>query len=414
MHRRKKSSRDLSAANPNSQREQDALPTLSVSFDDGNEREHLQQIDDGYDNDEKKASIAHQNGKHRQEEQEEEEEGDDEAMDGLAELGDTNSSLSPQKSKMTAAERRDHSRKHSRVHSRNLSVFFPRPGSEAEREADEIRATDNFGRQPPHRIQTSGLAAPNPNYSSNSASSYGSSSEDSAFSPNGLSVPSEEYGAPVSPTKSRRGHHRKHSVNHAIFDGVQLQTGAGGINEVNANGLPSSSTGASPWSTNSHYETPKSPAASHHDQQHHHQHHHHEHQHQHHSHDAHHTSMHGHANDKVASAFPSSSSLHTALSEPLWSSLPASHRPLFVFGLLHFALGASLWVSGQSGDSLAMTGLGYLVVFDALGVVSGCGAEWLGESWRRQSEKSLRSKSEGANHHHATTSRPEYLRRPYG
>lgn len=33
-------------------------------------------------------------------------------------------------------------------------------------------------------------------------------------------------------------------------------------------------------------------------------------------------------------------------------------------------LGAALWIYGQSGESLAVTGLGYLVVFDGLGALS--------------------------------------------
>lgn len=37
---------------------------------------------------------------------------------------------------------------------------------------------------------------------------------------------------------------------------------------------------------------------------------------------------------------------------------------------VEIALGASLWISGQSGESLAVTGLGYLVVFDGLAAIS--------------------------------------------
>lgn len=33
-------------------------------------------------------------------------------------------------------------------------------------------------------------------------------------------------------------------------------------------------------------------------------------------------------------------------------------------------LGATLWIQGQAGESLSVTGLGYLVVFDGLGTVS--------------------------------------------
>ena len=42
-----------------------------------------------------------------------------------------------------------------------------------------------------------------------------------------------------------------------------------------------------------------------------------------------------------------------------------------------FVLGASLWVSGQQIGSLACTGLGYWVVFDAFGV----GLRWVLPAW---------------------------------
>ena len=40
-------------------------------------------------------------------------------------------------------------------------------------------------------------------------------------------------------------------------------------------------------------------------------------------------------------------------------------------GAWQFVLGAWLWITGQQVGSLASTGLGYWVVFDALGVVLG-------------------------------------------
>lgn len=54
----------------------------------------------------------------------------------------------------------------------------------------------------------------------------------------------------------------------------------------------------------------------------------------------------------------------------------AFHLPFFTqlvltVACLEIALGASLWISGQSGESLAVTGLGYLVVFDGLAAISG-------------------------------------------
>lgn len=47
--------------------------------------------------------------------------------EGMAENTPAHTSLTP-------AERREHSRKTSNIHTRNLSAFFPRPGTDAERE----------------------------------------------------------------------------------------------------------------------------------------------------------------------------------------------------------------------------------------------------------------------------------------
>jgi hypothetical protein len=46
-----------------------------------------------------------------------------------------------------------------------------------------------------------------------------------------------------------------------------------------------------------------------------------------------------------------------------------------MFAVLQFALGASLWVDGQAGGSVSVAGLGYLVVFDSLGVMGMVGGK---------------------------------------
>jgi len=237
-----------------------------------------------------------------------------EASQESGEEGDMVAELSPsptskkQLSQMTAAERREHSRKHSRVHSRNLSIFFPRPGTDAEREADDAQAASQFDK-PRVTVQTVGLV----------------SAEEE-----GLTVPSSSSGVSVSPSKSNRGHHRKHSVNHTL-----LATTRSTANKE------ASDTGSF-----------SSPGAIDDDEKH------------------------------MREDLGESPTIAQALSTPLWqsetlTSLPASHRPLLVFGALHFVLGAMLWTKGQSGDSLSLTGLGYLVVFDAFGILNGVASEWL-------------------------------------
>jgi hypothetical protein len=51
--------------------------------------------------------------------------------------------------------------------------------------------------------------------------------------------------------------------------------------------------------------------------------------------------------------------------------LPFFTQIVLLVSTLEIALGASLWITGQSGESLAVTGLGYLVVFDGLAAISG-------------------------------------------
>ena len=50
------------------------------------------------------------------------------------------------------------------------------------------------------------------------------------------------------------------------------------------------------------------------------------------------------------------------------SNLSSKAQMTLGFGALEFFVGASIWVKGQGLGSVGLTGLGYLVVFDALGV----------------------------------------------
>ena len=81
--------------------------------------------------------------------------------------------------------------------------------------------------------------------------------------------------------------------------------------------------------------------------------------------------------------------------------LPFTTQLALVLAGVELALGAALWVTGQAGESLAVTGLGYLVVFDALGAFSavmiegrarGIDVVWdiLGRGSARVSEQAVR------------------------
>lgn len=50
--------------------------------------------------------------------------------------------------------------------------------------------------------------------------------------------------------------------------------------------------------------------------------------------------------------------------------LPFLSQAAICVAFAQLALGSSLWIQGQSGESLSVTGLGYLVVFDGLGALS--------------------------------------------
>ena len=243
---------------------------------------------------------------------------------------------------MTAAERRDHSRKHSRVHSRNLSVFFPRPGSEAEKESDAIQAAEHFGK-PAMTVETQGLTRQDGDR---------------------LGVASESSSVSVSPSKSRRGHHRKHSVTHGLYASDHLSA-------HNTSAISPSSTSASdlvsPWASSPEQSRTDTGARA----------------------------------EAGASLSRSASLVSAGPITPIATleRLPASHRPLLLFGSLHFVLGAMLWINGQSGDSLSITGLGYLVVFDAFGILSVVTSDWLCAGWK----DSVDAQQTKAN-----------VRRPYG
>ncbi|PWY99025.1 hypothetical protein BCV70DRAFT_201246 [Testicularia cyperi] len=304
-------------------------------------------------------------------------------------------------SKMTLAERREHSRRHSNVHSRNLSVFFPRPGTDAEMEADQAKAREVFDRQgsvPTTREASASASASHidSHSGSNIHRRTGSgdrpqitvSTDASILSPrsaslaalegkaataSGLAAPSRETELAPSPTKSRRGHHHRHSV--AMFD-ASLSPASPGVAGASPMAKTASATSYhSDASFAGTYDPQGSPDSKHRHTSHAYQH------------------AHGHTRRSLHSRTVSA-----------FGHIPQTSRPLLLFGISHFGLGAALWVAGQDADSLAATGLGYLVVFDAMGILSSAIADWASEWDLHVSDLRRRSgKTEGIS-----------LRRPYG
>lgn len=114
------------------------------------------------------------------------------------------------KSSMSAAERREHSRRHSRIHSRNLSVFFPKPGESSSSPFAPLPET------PEHEavnIPSASVKA----WSAGNKGSIGSAhyarqgSNTSLNSMNGQELDAKKVNA-------RRGHHHRHSLSHKWVD----------------------------------------------------------------------------------------------------------------------------------------------------------------------------------------------------
>ncbi|SCV73910.1 BQ2448_6340 [Microbotryum intermedium] len=204
------------------------------------------------------------------------------------------------------SSRTEHARSHSRIHERNLSVFFPRPG----------QATQGYGDTFTDPNTSASTSAPTPVVDISSPTSSRVS--------DGRSPP---------PSKSRRGHHHKHSVSHNFFSFMEPGRSQNAASPISpppmAHGRRASIANAS-----------------------------------------------GHV---AAMPFPKQSHLrhkHAGLPSPLrffilsTFYLPASTRGQLLLAVGQVVLGASLWITGQAAEALSVTGLGYLIVFDGLGALS--------------------------------------------
>ncbi|KAG6916082.1 hypothetical protein DXG01_008556 [Tephrocybe rancida] len=273
------------------------------------------------------------------------------------------------------------SRRHARLHSRNLSVFFPRPGSLPTASISEDGAQEiEIQEAPVSTIPSAGPSISIPGSRSRNAGPPTPLGAGFTFGarppPNATSdlMTGTETGQP---TSSRRGHHHKHSMSHSFFSflepGANGAVGNGAVQELELHTQPTPIP-LSPWAPISAF--PQSAKAS-------------------------------------TTGFPP----HTPVSEnghhhfgsdqdysPEGVDGEESQSPsTLLAGILQFVLGAWMWVSGQQIGSLSVTGLGYWIVFDASGVGLGAVvAQWA----------DLRPK----NGEGETTSEKERsgIRRPYG
>ncbi|WWC92103.1 uncharacterized protein L201_007057 [Kwoniella dendrophila CBS 6074] len=211
------------------------------------------------------------------------------------------------------------------IHARNLSLFFPQPGHPIPQRPDDSPALMESPVQPNESLMPSAGGERNV-FGGTGSWSFGQAS--TSQDENGLQTPEG-----VKKSK-RRGHHHKHSLSHNFFSF---------LDPTQTNPSLAGSSSPKPPHTPGPEATPAPvPMPS-----------------------------------LGASALNASSSL---------SPLPPSKSDpkqqfLLSFAVLEFLIGAGLWVEGQISGWRSLAGVGYLVVFDAIGVAVEMIARKEGQGW---------------------------------
>ena len=237
-------------------------------------------------------------------------------------------------------------RSHNRIHSRNLSIFFPRPGSlptssisELEDGTQELSIPvyeeSDWSTESRKRLATNATAehTKKPLTPLGQGFKFGSKPPPSALSTEFNTTQNDRLHSttpPLTVTRTRRGHHHKHSLSHSFFS--FLEPGSTSITSNSSGTSPDNDTNESELHTQpipvpvSSWETGKAPLISHDN---------------------------GNGYGSLAD-----------------DSLPLVVYPTLAqaLSITNLSLGATLWVRGQQVGSLACTGLGYWVVFDAIGL----------------------------------------------
>ncbi|OJA14316.1 hypothetical protein AZE42_01572 [Rhizopogon vesiculosus] len=234
-----------------------------------------------------------------------------------------------------------HGRRHSRLHSRNLSIFFPR--QHATISEDTISDVESAPLSPHSKIEHMPTSQSEPlqvGHDLTASFSFGSSG--SATIPKSNSI-----GMIGDGITTRRGHHHKHSLSHNFFSFLDPSTHPPSQPEIRPEDLHTAPTPApmSPWSPVSNIQSAGSTTST--------------------MLDLTAGTNSSRSNSKSPSPAPSSS-LYSHSSHLSKDGLVAR-----VVCVLQFCLGALVWVRGQAIGSLACTGLGYWVVFDAFGIAVG-------------------------------------------
>ena len=230
-------------------------------------------------------------------------------------------------------------RRHTRLHSRNLSFFFPRPGSNPQGTINEDDAQDlevPVDVEAPlipsagSNINFPGSRSPRPSLTPlGQGFTFGTRPPSSQrLTPDSLTAP--HSGSSSSSSTLRRGHHHKHSLSHNFFSFLEPGSTRPVNREENLR-IQTISKPLSPWDSVSPLPSSVTPSKSGFNSP---------------------ISNNGHANvEQHRDVVPGRISYNAV-----------------AVSAIQFILGAWLWVSGQQVGSLSCTGLGYWVVFDSFGV----------------------------------------------
>ncbi|WFD43057.1 hypothetical protein MPSI1_001709 [Malassezia psittaci] len=266
-----------------------------------------------------------------------------------------------------SAERREHSRKFSQIHSRNLSAFFPRPGTAAEHEYNVAQASNS---------QISPVSVSRAGRSPSEIPSTG--------------LPSQGSPQP----KSHRDNRHIRRASYAMADqagnmefGRRMpselpnratrQEGLLSPNPIAARKVSDGRALSSVWSNIP--SRSMSDAWSSHD---------------------------------VSTSPPQRLSSYSSSVQTGQQTMPVSFatRSLLFFAIAYSVLGAILWVTGLVRDSLALVGLGFLVVFDAVGLLTTIWLQHIEASRRKQTDPQTLDSQTGSGSEKLLAD----IKRPYG
>ncbi|KAG2130170.1 uncharacterized protein EDB93DRAFT_1340533 [Suillus bovinus] len=233
---------------------------------------------------------------------------------------------------------RGHGRRHGRMHSRNLSIFFPRSHATISEDlTSDLESSPNNNSQSRTDLHIPASQSEPLQIGHDRTASF-------SFGSSGSISKSNSAGAVPASVTARRGHHHKHSLSHNFFsflDPVRQSQPVTKPEELHTAPTPAP---MSPWSSATNGQSGESISSSK-------------------------VVLTAGTSSPSGSESPAPSPLpyHTQF------SLNLSKGGLLaqIACILQFCLGGLVWVRGQAIGSLACTGLGYWVVFDAFGIAVG-------------------------------------------